>query len=85
MRLPVRSSQSATQQASQAARDRALAAPVLGNRARVEGGIGTYTIAPRQNNNHAAGGNLGRAAPGRTGEEQFRRLKAKNAAGNARR
>jgi len=73
VRLPVRSSQSATQ-ASQIARDRALAAPVMTNRARVEGGVGTYSIAPRPNMN-AAG--MHARAPGRGGEEQFRKMKAR--------
>ncbi|KAF2427157.1 transcription factor iws1 [Tothia fuscella] len=73
-RLPIRPSQ-ASQNPNQAARDRALATPVLTQRARVEGGLGTYTIAPKSNVN---AGMMGRA-PGRSGEEQFRKLKAKNA------
>jgi transcription factor SPN1 len=63
-------------QASQAARDRALATPILSNRARVEGGVGTYTIAPKSNVN--VGGGLARA-PGHGSEDAFRRIKMKQA------
>lgn len=76
-RLPIRPS-NPNSQLSQAARERerALATPILTQRARVEGGVGTYTIAPKSNVN---AGMMGRA-PGRSGEEQFRKMKAKNAA-----
>jgi transcription factor SPN1 len=75
-RLPIRNSQGTPSQASQAARERALAPPGMTNRARVEGGVGTYTIAPKSN--IQAGGMLSRA-PGHGSEEAFRRMKMRQA------
>jgi transcription factor SPN1 len=58
----------------QEARDKALALPVLTNRARVEGGLGVYTVAPRANIDTSA---IHRQ-PGQSGEEAFRRLKLRH-------
>ena len=54
-------------------RDRALATPMgASNRARVEGGVGAYTIVPKSNVTNP----LPMAKmPGQSGEEAFRRLK----------
>ena len=56
-------------------RRRALAQPVPGNRARVEGGVGTYTIAPVSNLSNAMGVN-GRKM-GASGEDAFRKIAAR--------
>ncbi len=56
------------------AREKALALPVLTNRARVEGGLGVYTVAPTVNLGWA---NI-QKQPGQTGEEAFRRLKMRH-------
>lgn len=53
-------------------RRRALAAPVPGNRARMEGGVGTYTIAPVNTLSNAHG--MGSRRMGAGGEEAFRRI-----------
>jgi hypothetical protein len=54
-------------------RDRALATPAgSSNRARVEGGVGAYTVVPKSNVTNP----LPMAKmPGQSGEEAFRRLK----------
>jgi len=59
-------------------RRRALAQPIPGNRARVEGGLGTYTIAPVNNLSNATLG-----VRNRGGEEAFRRIAARSGAGGA--
>ena len=56
-------------------RRKALAIPVPGNRARVEGGVGTYTVAPV---NNMAGIGAGQGRKG--GEEAFRKIAARSAA-----
>jgi transcription factor SPN1 len=69
-RLPIRPTLS-QQDASQIQRERQLATPQVANRARLETGIRSYTIAPRSNLS-----NIGPAtrAPGQGGAEAFRRL-----------
>lgn len=58
-----------------AARDAALARPAVAtNRARVEGGVGVYTVVPKSTVNMAMP--VARA-PGQSGEEAFRKLKAR--------
>lgn len=60
-------------------RRKALAMPIPGNRARIEGGLGTYNIAPVNNLS-----NMGLAKRNRTGgEEAFRRIAARSAAAAA--
>lgn len=61
-------------------RRRMLAAPAPANRARVEGGAGTYTIAPVNNMSNAVGVGGPRRA-GQGGEEAFRRIQARAKAG----
>ena len=67
---------SATETAAQA-RERALAPPKLTNRARVEVDRTTYTIVPRSG--QVAGGMFARPL-GASGEDAFRRMKARQAA-----
>lgn len=55
-------------------RRRLLAAPGPTNRARVEGGAGTYTIAPVSNMSNAMGVGGGARRAGQGGEEAFRRI-----------
>ena len=64
-------------------RRRALAAPIPGNRARVEGGVGTYTIAPVNTLSNAQGVNNRKL--GASGEDAFRKIAARGAvkAGNS--
>ena len=85
MRLPHRptangaqlSQASATETAAQA-RERALAPPVRNvNRARVESGVKSYTIVPRSMG--AGGGQFARPL-GASGEDAFRRMKARQMA-----
>ncbi|TKX19557.1 transcription factor-like protein 23 [Elsinoe australis] len=59
-----------------AARKAALAVPGTENRARVEGGVGTYTIVPRSDLSRVQGG-VKRL--GASGDEMFRKLKARHA------
>ena len=75
----VRSSQGPRSQAelAQAAREKALAPPKLSNRARVETDRKTYTIVPRSG--QVAGGMFARPL-GASGEDAFRRMKARQAA-----
>jgi len=56
--------------AGQLARERALELPNTTNRARVQGGVGTYTIAPERR------GPVGEAqrAPGHKSEAAFRKI-----------
>jgi hypothetical protein len=56
--------------------DKALALPVLSDRARVVGGLDVYTIAPRSN---MTGAPMAKQ-PGQGGEAAFKRLKAKHTA-----
>jgi transcription factor SPN1 len=51
------------------------------NRARVEGGVGTYTIAPKSN--VVGGGGVGARPMGHGSEDAFRRLKMRNVAKGA--
>ena len=67
---------SATQSAAEA-RERAFAKPQLSNRARVEVDRKTYTIVPRSG--QVAGGMFARPL-GASGEDAFRRMKARQAA-----
>ena len=67
---------SAAETASQA-RERALAPPKPNNRARVEVDRKTYTIVPRSG--QVAGGMFARPL-GASGEDAFRRMKARQAA-----
>ncbi|KAL8712793.1 MAG: hypothetical protein Q9220_003001 [cf. Caloplaca sp. 1 TL-2023] len=69
--LPLGSTQS-----TQEARERMLALPNKGNRARVDVKEKTYTIAPRSG--HVVGGVFARPL-GASGEDAFRRMKAKQA------
>ncbi|KAL8952639.1 MAG: hypothetical protein Q9222_001445 [Ikaeria aurantiellina] len=69
--LPLGSTQS-----TQEARERMLAPPNKGNRARVDAKEKTYTIAPRSG--HVEGGVFARPL-GASGEDAFRRMKAKQA------
>lgn len=62
-------------------RKKALAQPVPGNRARIEGTVGTYTIAPVNNLSNVVGTDNRRL--GASGEEAFRRV-AQRAAGGRR-
>ena len=64
-------------------RRRVLAAPVPGNRARVEGGVGTYTVAPVNTLSNAQG--IGNRKLGASGEDAFRKIAARGAvkAGNS--
>ena len=68
-----------------AARKKALEIPMVGNRARVEGGLGTYTIVPRANTDAVlASQNAGgaRRMGAKAGDEMFRKMRAnKQAAG----
>ena len=72
------SSQPADQRAARAAaaRAQALAAPLSQNRARVQGGVSTYTIAPRADLSRVQG--VKRL--GASGDEMFRKLKARHQA-----
>lgn len=57
-----------------AARNKALARPSIApNRARVEGGIGMYTVVPKSSARPLANAR----APGQSGEDAFRRMKAR--------
>lgn len=56
-------------------RRRVLEVPVVGNRARVEGGVGTYTIAPVNNLSNAMGANSRKM--GASGEDAFRKIAAR--------
>lgn len=70
---------SQSQQAIAAERRRkALAAPGPTNRARVEGGVGTYTIAPVSNMSNAQGVSARRL--GASGDDMFRKITARSAA-----
>jgi transcription factor SPN1 len=64
-------------------RRKVLAAPVPGNRARVEGGVGTYTVAPVNTLSNAQG--VGNRKLGASGEDAFRKIAARGAvkAGNS--
>lgn len=64
-----------------AARKKALEIPTIGNRARVMGGLGTYTIVPRANTeaiNASQGppGSGSRRLGARAGDEMFKKIKA---------
>jgi transcription factor SPN1 len=59
-----------------AARRAALAIPMTSNRARVEGGLGTYTIVPKSDLSRVQG--VKRL--GASGDDMFRRLKARQQA-----
>jgi hypothetical protein len=61
-------------QKAEAARAKSLALPVLTNRARLEGSVTNYTIAPR---NNIQAGAIQRQ-PGQASEAAFRRLKMKH-------
>ena len=54
-------------------RKRVLAQPIPGNRARVEGGVGTYTVAPVNNLSNAVGAD-NRRKLGASGEDAFRKI-----------
>jgi transcription factor SPN1 len=58
-------------------RRRVLEQPIPGNRARVEGGVGTYTIAPVSNLSNVQGGASRRM--GASGDDAFRRIAARGA------
>lgn len=58
-------------------RRNALELPIAGNRARVEGGVGTYTIAPVSNLSNVAG--VGGRKLGASGEDAFRKIAARGA------
>lgn len=58
-------------------RRKALAAPGPTNRARVEGGVGTYTIAPVSNLSNAQG--VSARKLGASGEDAFRKIAARSA------
>ena len=62
-------------------RRRALAQPVPGNRARVEGGVGTYTVAPVNTLSNAVGVNPRKL--GASGEDAFRKIAARGAVKSA--
>lgn len=64
-------------------RRKALAAPIPGNRARVEGGVGTYTVAPVNTLSNAQG--VSNRKLGSSGEDAFRKIAQRGAmkAGNA--
>lgn len=85
--LPVRASQPNPAAIAAAKRKAALSMPVPGNRARVEGGVGTYNVVPRNNLSNAMG--VGTRKLGTAGEEQFRKIKmrglAKTGGGGSRR
>ena len=49
---------------------------MMSNRARVEGGVGTYTIAPKSQ--VGPGGGIGARPLGHGREDAFRRLKMRN-------
>ena len=76
-------SQGATQAVLAERRRKMLAAPAPGNRARVEGGVGTYTIAPVNTLSNAQG--VSSRKLGASGEDAFRKIAARGAvkAGNA--
>lgn len=59
-------------------RKKALAQPIPGNRARPEGGVDTYTIAPVNNLSNALGVQSGRKM-GASGEDAFRKIAARGA------
>lgn len=71
-------SQSATSAAQAAARERQLAAPIKINRARVEGGLSSYHIVPK--NNIPTQGQV-QQRMGAGGDVLFRRIKARQGAG----
>lgn len=60
-------------------RRKAQALPIPGNRARVEGGVGTYTIAPVNNLSNALGTAGGNRKMGASGEDAFRKIAATDA------
>jgi len=73
--LPVRNSQGFDKASkAAAARKAALAVPMNNNRARVEGGVGTYTIVPKNNLTKVQG--VKRL--GASGDEMFRKLKLRH-------
>jgi len=72
---------SAAQRAAAAARERTLATPILYNRARVEGGLASYSVAPRSNI-HVQGQVAQRMGTG--GSQAFRRITQKNGGGSKR-
>ena len=59
-------------------RRKAQALPIPGNRARVEGGVGTYTIAPVNNLSNALGVGSNRKV-GASGEDAFRKIAQRGA------
>jgi transcription factor SPN1 len=77
------SSQGASQAVLAERRRKMLAAPSPGNRARVEGGVSTYTIAPVNTLSNAHG--VSSRKLGASGEDAFRKIAARGAvkAGNA--
>lgn len=78
VRLPGTSQGNAERTAMLAERRRkVLSAPVPGNRARVEGGVGTYTIAPVNTLSNAQGVNNRKL--GASGEDAFRKIAARGA------
>lgn len=58
-------------------RKKVLEQPIPGNRARVEGGVGTYTIAPVSNLSNLGG--VGGRKVGASGEDAFRKIAARGA------
>lgn len=85
---PLLASQGATRSAASQAelaaerRRKVLAQPVPGNRARVEGGVGTYTIAPVSNLSNAGGVNR---KMGASGEDAFRKIAQRSALSQSKR
>jgi len=67
---------SAAARAAAAARERSLATPILYNRARVEGGLASYSIAPRSN---VTGHGQVAQRMGTGGSQAFRRMTQKGA------
>jgi hypothetical protein len=59
-----------------AARQRAMQVPIVGNRARLDTGVSNYTIAPRS----TVGTGPRLRAPGQSGDAMVRRLKMKQGA-----
>jgi transcription factor SPN1 len=65
------------QTAEELARERALQDPTYANRARIQGGLSTYTVAPQ---NRAVAG-AGSASMGNKSDAAFRKIQARSQGG----
>lgn len=71
--IPMRTSR---QTAEEIARERALQDPTYANRARIQGGLATYTVAPQSKAVQGAGN--GGGAMGNRSDAAFRKIQARS-------